>query len=184
MVEVTALVPTGRRMTYEQYLDLPDEVRAEYVDGEALMNLAPSFRHQEVCLRLADLLRAQLGPAAVVALAVGWQLADRAPKLRIPDLVVLERRPDSDLVTTAPLVAVEVMSSNRRNDLVRKSTEYLAAGVQQYWIVDLRDRGISVYSRAEGGWELLADLTSSAPTATVEIPPFGSVNVSLAELLD
>ena len=61
-----------------------------------------------------------------------------------PDLIVLADVPPGDVVTTEPLVVVEVLSSNRSDDLVRKSTEYLAAGAGQYWIVDPRDRVMDV----------------------------------------
>lgn len=171
-------------MSYERFLELPDELRAEYVDGEAIGNPPPSFRHQMICLRLRDLLIAQLGGEAVVALDVGWRVTEDGPVLRIPDVVVLHAEPVGDLVTDAPRVVVEVLSTNRRHDLVRKSTEYLAAGAGQYWIVDPRDRGIGVYSRADGGWVLTAEVTDASPSASFDVPPFGIVTLNVTDVLE
>jgi hypothetical protein len=58
-------------MSWEQFLDLPDDDRAEYVDGKTFVGAPPSFGHQEVRQRLRDLPKAQLGSAAIVAVGVG-----------------------------------------------------------------------------------------------------------------
>ena len=182
MAETSEMFGTSRRMTYEQFWELPDDLRAEYVDGEAIVNPPPSFRHQEICARLHRLLTGQLSAGAVVALAVGWQLVEKR-RLRIPDVVVLESRPSGDIVIEPPLVAVEVLSTNRSNDLVRKATEYLDAGAGQYWIVDPRERVIDVFVRGEGGWDQVARIDANAPTASVAVDPFGHVTLSLDDLL-
>jgi Uma2 family endonuclease len=181
--DTTDTVGTSRRMTYEQFWELPDDLRAEYSDGEVIVNPAPSFRHQKIARRLADLLTDQLGPDAVVAMAVGWQLVERR-RLRIPDVVVLTSEPDGDIVTDPPLVAVEVLSTNRSSDLVRKATEYLDARAGQYWIVDPRDRVIDVFAHGESGWEHVARVSDGTPTARFEVAPFGHVTLVLGDLLD
>src|SRR5660398_207488 len=77
--------------------------------------------------------------------------------------MVLTEAPSGDVVTTAPTVVIEVLSTNRTDDLVRKSTEYLGAGVRQYWIVDPRDRVLDVFELAASGWERIAQLSDDAP---------------------
>jgi Uma2 family endonuclease len=44
-----------------------------------------------------------------------------------------------------PLVAVEVLSSNRHHDLVRKFGKYAAAGLPQYWVVDPEQETVTVF---------------------------------------
>ena len=183
MAETTVSFGTSRLMTYGQFWELPDDLRAEYSDGEAIVNPPPSFRHQKICLRVRDALTDQLDRGAVVALAVGWQLVERR-RLRIPDVVVLTSEPDGDIVTEPPLVAIEVLSTNRSSDLVRKATEYLDAGAGQYWIVDPRDRVIDVFVRGEGGWDQVAKLDDDRGSASIDVPPFGPVTLVLTELLD
>ncbi len=183
MVGAAAATSAVHAMSWEQFLELPGDARAEYVDGKALVNPPPTYGHQKVCLRLRDILTAQLGAAATVAVAVGWLFPGDRPRLRIPDLMVLDSEPAGDLVTEAPPVVVEVLSTNRVDDLVRKSTEYLDAGAAQYWIIDPRDRVMDVFRRTAGGWDRAAHLSDHAPEATVATPPFGDIALSLTDIL-
>jgi Uma2 family endonuclease len=177
-----AAVVTGKRATLQEYLELPGEFRAEFVHGVVLVNPPPSFAHQRSCLRLRDVLVAHL-PLAVVAVAVGWKLQPDRDDVRIPDVCVLPHEPDTDLLTTPPLVVVEVLSSNRSDDLVRKSTEYLEAGAGQYWIIDPRDHVLDAFLNTPTGWEVLAHLTDDNPSGTVEVPGLGRVPLDLTQIL-
>ena len=60
-----------------------------------------------------------------------------------PDIViVLAGRPDifgATHIEGVPDLVVEILSTNRRRDLVRKRHIYAAAGVKEYWIVDPRN---------------------------------------------
>ena len=85
-------------------------------------------------------------------------------------------------MTSPPTVVIEVLASNRRDDLVAKSVEYHREGADQYWIVDPRDRVIDVYSRAASAWRHLHRLSDNAPTAIVSTP-VGDVTLQLAEML-
>lgn len=180
---VAAVVVGGRRASYAEYLDLPDDLRADYVNGEVQVNPPPSFAHQRICQRLRDLLVATV-PRDLVAVAVGWQLSDEPPHVRIPDVAVLASEPAGTLITEPPLAAVEVLSTSRTDDLVRRATEYLRAGVGQYWIVDPRDEVLDVLAGTPAGWEPLVRLTRDAPTGSVTIAGFGVVQLSLGDLLD
>lgn len=179
----TAGTITGRPMSWEEFWALPEELRAEYVDGLVYVNPPATFTHQEICLRLCNLVRAQFGERCVIALATGWRLPTKRRILRIPDLMLLADRPEGDVATGAIAVAVEVVSTNRRTDLVRKATEYLEAGAGQYWIVDPRDREIDIFTNASGGWDELAHLSDDAPAARFDVPPFGEFSLSLKDVL-
>ena len=57
--------------------------------------------------------------------------------------------------TGTPVLVIEVLSTNRSDDVVLKTGKYAAAGLPHYWIVDPRDRTFSacvlqggVYARA------------------------------------
>jgi Uma2 family endonuclease len=179
--ELAAFSPLGEPMSWEQYWELSEELRAEYSDGRAFVNPPAVFRHQDICFRLHTAIVRDL-PAAVVASAVGWRLVVDPPRLRIPDLMILSETP-GDVVSDAPLVAVEVLSTNRNTDLIRKATEYLAAGAGQYWIVDPRDEVIECFAQDNSGWRSFARLTRDEPLATVIVAPLGSVELDLAEVL-
>lgn len=80
-------------------------------------------------------------------------------------------------------MAVEVSSTNRSNDLVRKAIEYRDAGAGQYWIVDTRDRVVDVFVRGGDGWDQAATIDEQTPAATVDVPPFGPVTLVLDAIL-
>lgn len=171
-----------RRMSYDDYLALPESVRAEWVDGEVVVTPAASFDHQRVSRRLANLIEGSLADLIVVE-AVSVHLPNN--RERIPDIVVVERAPDTAYVTETPVLVVEVLSpSTASEDTVRKSTEYLAAGIGQYWLVDHENRVIDVFENRDGGWELLAHLDERSPGASVSMAPHGTVDLSLTQILD
>ena len=74
---LTATAPPGQ--PWEQFLDLPDDDRAEYLDGKTVVGPPPSFGHQEVRQRPRDLPKAPLGSAAIVGVGVGWRLPGEPP---------------------------------------------------------------------------------------------------------
>ncbi len=92
------------------------------------------------------------------------QLPLRVPdptSLPEPDLAVVER--DDTVIghpTTAPLV-IEVADSSLRVDMTVKPALYAAAGVPEYWIVDLSGRRVHILTRPTvGGYadeQLVAD---------------------------
>jgi Uma2 family endonuclease len=170
--------------TWDVYLALPDELRADYADGAVPVHALPTYGHQKLCLRLRDLLTAQLGDKAVVALGVGWLLPGAAgATVRVPDLMVMLEEPVTDIVTSAPPIVAEVLSANRSDDLVLKSPEYLAAGVEQYWILDPRDRVLDLFGRGPAGWERITKLTEADPETVVAVPELGTVTLALPPLL-
>lgn len=171
----------GEAMSFEEFLRIPSEDRAEYVDGCALVTPPPSFRHQQICPRLTRLLEDAVSGHGEVVAAAGW-LRSAERRVRIPDVMVLDRAPDGPVVTETPRVVVEVFSSNRSDDLVRKSHEYLEAGVGQYWILDPRDETLDVFT-SDAGWSPTLRLTSADPVGRVTIPGSGSVDLDLTALL-
>jgi Uma2 family endonuclease len=101
-----------------------------------------------------------------------------------PDVSVLHEPPGQDQITEVPLVAVEVLSPGTRSeDTVRKSTEYLAAGIHQYWLVDPVESIVEVFQKTPQGWAVVARLDQDSPRASVEVGSHGRVDLDLAEVL-
>lgn len=46
---------------------------------------------------------------------------------------------DDRRLTTEPHLAVEVLSTDRARDIIRKAARYSALGLERYWIVDAGD---------------------------------------------
>jgi len=125
-----------------------DGCRYELLDGMLLVTPSPAFEHQVVATRLTMLIGNYLGddgPAAIVSpgdVEVG-------PKTCLePDLLVY---PSSYTLKTkwsrirGWWLAVEVLSpGSRRYDRDYKRDAYLALGVREVWLVDLKEHCVLV----------------------------------------
>jgi Uma2 family endonuclease len=135
--------PTGIKLTYEDYLQFPEDGRRhELIDGEHVVSATPLLRHQQVLARSFYELFRQVdkqdrGQVLFAPVALHLSQVDVVE----PDLiVVLPEHQDvmvpNRLVGPADLV-VEVLSpSTAARDRGVKKALYLRAGVQEYWIVD------------------------------------------------
>ena len=156
------------RMSWEEYLELPERPRAEWVDGEAVLLMAPPvFDHGVVQMQLGVLLT-PLFPDCYVVPEVHLVLPGN--RVRLPDLMLVADRPADGWVRSAPLLVVEVLSpSTRSEDTIRKSVEYAEGGIGQYWVVDPDLRTADLWRTVDGGWELLAHVDDAHPAASVEL---------------
>jgi len=80
-------------------------------------------------------------------------------RCRLPDVVVFtqqqcqEIRGKSAVLTSAPLLVVEVVSSGEEQidrDYRQKRAEYEALGISEYWIVKLFSESISIVKLVKG----------------------------------
>jgi Uma2 family endonuclease len=169
------------RTSWEEFLDLRVEGKAEWVDGEVLVSPPAAPRHGEVASRLNFALMTAL-PSLVVYAEVGLRLPGN--RLRIPDLMVVERRAAGRFVEEPPLVVAEILSrSTMTEDLLRKGPEYAAAGAHQYWAVDPEARNLLVFENADSRWEPLSRLDEQHPTGEVAVGEHGVVPLDLTWLL-
>ena len=168
----------GQRMSWEEYTRLGDDVRAEYIDGRAVMAPSPSRRHQQAARALAEALDRALPPTHRVTLAWSWRV--RRDEF-VPDVMVHPQTDEDVRFTGLPVLVAEVLSTNRGDDLVRKTVKYAAAGLPHYWILDPRDRVLDAYELVDGSYELRARL---ADGEAADIPfGVGTAHVDLGALL-
>lgn len=142
------------------------QTRVELVDGVLVEMSAPDPRHAGVL----EWLTAQLVPAARGRFGVRVQdtfLTSDGGYL-LPDLMVIEPIARDRLPQTAVLI-VEIVRSSEGRD-AGKAAAYAAAGVADYWIVDL-DRDEVLVRRDPGG----------GAYATVERFVAGDVVVALVD---
>lgn len=135
----------------EDYYSLPDERRAELIDGHIYDMVAPEPVHQIIVLQLfrqLDLCAEQHRECEVFAAPCDVRLDRDDWTMVQPDIFVVC---DHDQVTKkriegAPDFVIEVISpSSRAHDMFRKLSKYRFSGVREYWIVDPDRQKVYVY---------------------------------------
>ena len=156
------------RMSWEEFLELPHPPKAEWVNGEVVIVMAPVLvDHGDAVMQLGLLLGPRFPDLYLVPEVFLHLPRDR---VRAPDLMLVRDRPADGHVREAPLLVIEVLSpSTRSEDTIRKSMEYAEGGVEHYWVVDPDLRAIDLWHNAGGEWDLLGRVDDHAPTVEVEI---------------
>jgi Uma2 family endonuclease len=146
-------VSTSVRVSYDEFeamiergeLD-HDTRRFELLDGEIVPMVAPNPPHDEALDLLAEWSYANV-PRERVRIRMGGGVGLRVVEsLPLPDMTWLrkqsyaDRRPGPADV----LLVVEVSHSSLSKDRNRKARLYAAAGIRDYWIVNLGGRCIEV----------------------------------------
>jgi Uma2 family endonuclease len=141
----------GPLMTLEEWADLPDEVPGEFVNGRLVEEEVPDYIHEFLVLWLGRMLGNWGDPRGAIIGGSGAKFGISSIRGRKPDLSVYfkgRRPPARGLVRNQPDIAVEVVSSGRRDqrrDRVEKMAEYAEFGIPYYWIVDPQQRSFEVY---------------------------------------
>lgn len=188
--DVRVSEPARRVATIDDLLAIPeDERRHEIVDGVLEPKEAASGRHGLAQIRLSR----SLGPydrRTGGRFPGGWWFASEVEvrfeidQVFRPDIAGWRRErlagpPDEVPITTRPDWVCEILSTNRRNDLVRKKRVYHRHEVGHYWILDPHEETLSVLRWHPDGYTevLVADRHER-----VRAEPFPDVELALAVL--
>ncbi|MEJ7759589.1 MAG: Uma2 family endonuclease [Gemmatimonadaceae bacterium] len=142
------------RFTIDMLDDFPDDGnRYELLEGILLVTPAPSNMHQVVATRLVYMLMDALdGGRLAQVVAVGAIQRGKTTQLQ-PDILVSPASfpPGTHWGDISGWwLAVEVISpSSRIYDREVKRAAYLALGVEEYWLVDPRNRSVEVWKRGQ-----------------------------------
>ncbi|HWB53156.1 MAG TPA: Uma2 family endonuclease [Tepidisphaeraceae bacterium] len=182
-----ATEPRSRHWTLAEYYQLAEEgwfegQRVQLIEGE-IIQMPPQGHAHALCLsRVSRWLYETFNREYVIRVQMPLNaLKDSDPE---PDAAVL-RGPDEQYRNhpRSALFVVEIADSSLRLDR-RKAGIYAAAGVPEYWIVNLAERCIEVYRSAETSGK------SSYPSPivinenqTISTLAFPEANVKVAVLL-
>ena len=144
---------TSIKLTYEDYLAIPDDGRRhEIIDGEHSVNPPPNFKHQIVVTNLIERLSSHVRSNALgrVVCAPCDVLLDRHTVVQPDVLFISNARShiiDRNNIKGAPDLLVEVLSADRDYDERVKYQIYELAGVEEYWIIDPYAEAMKVFRR-------------------------------------
>ncbi len=143
--------------TLEDYYDLPEDVRAELIDGVFYYFSAPTVSHQEISGNIYSQLVEQIGrkngKCKVFFSPIDVQLDCDDKTMVQPDILILcdKDKQKEHVIYGAPDFVLEVLSpSTRIKDLTIKHRKYLNAGVREYWIIDPAEKRLITYDFENG----------------------------------
>ena len=144
-----ASVPNVVSMSVEEYLRTAFEPDAEYVEGAIEERNLGEWDHGKLqSILLLMFSSHELDWEIDVAVETRVQVAPR--RFRVPDVCVVDARlPVEQIVRTAPLLCVEVVSpEDRLPRLLERVKDFHAMGVAVVWVFDPATRRVWI-SRAE-----------------------------------
>ena len=183
-------------LTFQEYLEYVPEsdVRYELVKGKLIPMPTSIYLHTNICKFLIYKLQRYFAAENLdlVANALGTGVRTEDNTSRIPDVVVFSQTVWEKVIhrsgagvldfSEQPILVVEVVSSNRRDDYVVKRDEYEIAKIPSYWIVDPKKKLVRVFtkSRNEEGYTSV-DFTEEE---TIVSSQFSELVLSVKELLN
>ncbi|BCS82227.1 Uma2 family endonuclease [Anaerocellum diazotrophicum] len=147
------MIPEKKRATYEEFLKISQEKRAEFIDGSIYLLASPSFEHQMTISKLnLEFMRYFEGKECIPVISPFDVIFEDE---KTGDIHVIQ----SDIVVICnkkfitekgykgvPKLIVEVLSpSSASVDYIKKMQLYSYFGVCEYWIVNPRNKSVQVF---------------------------------------
>ena len=180
--------PAARAATYDDLLQVPENLVAEIIQGQLITHPRPAPRHAWASSSLGGALvspfdKGRGGPG-------GWWILDApewhsGPHVLVPELAGWRRErlpslPETAWFELAPDWICEVLSpSTARTDRAEKLPIYAAAGVHHVWLIDPDLRTLEVFENLEGRWLLLSVAENDQ---AIQLPPFDAISFPLNAL--
>ncbi len=123
-----------------EYLATSYRPDREYIDGEIVERNMGSWEHGRVQMLLAAWF-VQNEPSFGVIGATEWRTQVAETRIRIPDLVLVRRGPQTRVLATAPVLIIEILSpEDTYAETERRAADYQKMGVETIWIIDPQTR--------------------------------------------
>jgi len=118
-----------------EYLGQTYHPDVDYLEGTLLERNVGEIGHSDLQTALAAFVRFRC-PGYWAGVELRMQV--KSERFRVPDVVILRGgRPEGSILTSPPLVAVEVLSpSDRMHEMQSRIDDYLAFGATAVWVLD------------------------------------------------
>ena len=153
--EIARYFPPQGSWSEGEYLNFNANRGIEFVDGCVEFLPMPTKTHELIA---SFLYRAIFEFVAATqwgrVFYAGYRVRVRTDQYREPDVIVLRQdhfaKAGEQFTEVADLVVEVVSPDDPKRDLETKRTEYAAAGIPEYWIVDPRDQTVTVFTLPDG----------------------------------
>lgn len=137
------MAPSERKkITAEEYFEITAETNehTELIDGEIVALAVPNELHFDISFSLCSKLKEYIngkGGSCKPFMAPFDVVLDEYNVVQ-PDVFVVcdPQKRDGKRINGAPDLVIEVTSSNRSDDYIKKFELYKNHGVREYWIID------------------------------------------------
>ena len=178
-------------VTVDDWLSLHADDRAELIEGQIVYRMLPSAEHSFSAHALSGALL-PFSKKSEGDGSGGWWIGIEAhvvypgrPNGFVHDLAAWRRdrhpeKPKGTRITARPDWVCEIVSSNRKDDFVKKKRVLHEHRVEYYWTLDHRDELLTCMKWVEGGYFPYAELTLGEKAF---LEPFESVEFDVNILL-
>ena len=155
--------------------------RVELILGQIFTMAAKGTRHTVATSRLLKNLFMLIGEQAIVRCQDPISLPNHSEPE--PDIAIVRLRSD-DYVDSHPapadiILVIEVADSSIKFDRDTKAALYAAAGISEYWIVNLIDDRLEIYRQPEGS--IYAKIEIITPPRSINLPQFPEIVISIGD---
>ncbi|HXG85252.1 MAG TPA: Uma2 family endonuclease [Pyrinomonadaceae bacterium] len=162
---------------------LPEESGWEVIDGYLLDKMTIGSKHASIVKRLNRILTNLVANQAVISIQDPVHIDEyNEPE---PDIALLEPREDFYAAghPSPPdvLLLIEVSDSTVEYDREIKKTLYAEAGIPEFWLVNLKNETIEVYTQPKNGSYYSARILEAGET--IDSKSIENLTLSVAEIL-
>jgi Uma2 family endonuclease len=161
---------TSTRLSLSEYMKTSYRPDREFVGGELVERNVGKWEHARLQALLAAWLQSQEKTWSV-KVATGQRVEDAALRVRIPDVMLVPRGPQPEVIVEPPVLVVEILSpDDTYTETQSRSADYLNMGVPCVWIIDPTSRT---------GRQCVGDVWTAADVLAV---PGTEIRVNLLQL--
>ncbi len=177
------------RYTAQSYFALVDsgvlrhDDRVELLEGVIVTMSPQSPRHASATTRVAEAIRDAIGKRAVIRVQSPLIAGPRS--VPEPDIAVVTGPASAydDAHPDAALLVVEIADSSLPQDRLTKAAVYAAAGIPEYWLVNLRDDQVEVLRSPDPAAGNFRDCRTARRGERIGIAAFTGASVLVDDLL-
>ena len=169
---------TQIKYTYEDYMQTPDDVRYELLDGELILSPSPRTAHQRTSRKILKplddfVIENELGEVFHAPYDV---VLDNFNVVQ-PDILFVSNertRIITDLnIQGAPDLVIEILSpSTAQRDRTQKRDLYARRGVPEYWQADTDAKSVLVLTLENGEYRVAGIYTAGQTVVSPLLPGF------------